>query len=399
MSGWGFPNPVDWALDKVTGFLGDAAASGFGAVIGGLVAWVVDAVVWIVGGIFNFFLDATDPNVQADWFQSGHGPFATTATIGAGLLVLFVLAGVIQGVLAGDTGGMLRRFALDLPLSILGMTSIITVTQILIRVTDELSMALIGQFQDDVSRFGTVVASLQQMTGGPASALVVFVLGLATVLAGLVLVAELVIRSSLIYIVVALSPLVLASRLWPATRGATRRLLELLGALILSKLVIAVALAVSAAAAVGAGSGGEVTVLPPPERFAEDPGGSVTQAVGILLTAAVTFGVAAFSPMLVLRLVPLTEAALVAHGIRNAPVRAAQQGLMLMNTAHLAAGHSATRFAAGTVPGATSPTGATSSTPRAGASRYGSGGVGVAAPASGTPSPAPRGTDEGDGRG
>lgn len=348
--GWGFPNPIDWALDKVTGFLGDAAASGFGAVIAGLVAWVLDAVVWVVGGIFNFFLDASDPNVQADWFRSGHGPFATTAVIGAGLLVLFVLLGVIQGVLAGDTAGMLRRFALDLPMSILAMASIITVTQILIRVTDDLSMTLIGQFQDDVSQFGTVVASLQQMTGGPASALVVFVLGLATVFAGLILVAELVIRASLIYIVVALSPLVLAARLWPATRGATRRLLELLGALIFSKLVIAIALAVSAAAAAGATDGGAVTALPPPEVFAEDPGGSVTQAVGILLTAAVTFGVAAFSPMLVLRLVPLTEAAIVAHGVRGGAVRAAQQTLMVVNTTQLAAGRASGRFATGPSP-------------------------------------------------
>ena len=79
--------------------------------IGGLVAWVIDAVVWVVGGVFDFFLDATDPNVQADWFVTGDGPYATTAAIGATLLVGFVLAGIIQGALAGDVGGMLRRMA------------------------------------------------------------------------------------------------------------------------------------------------------------------------------------------------------------------------------------------------------------------------------------------------
>src|SRR3546814_17746069 len=83
--------------------------------IGGLVAWVVDAVMWVVGGVFNFFLDSSDPNVQADWFITGYGPYATTAGIGATLLALFVLAGIVQGTLNEDVGGMARRMALDLP--------------------------------------------------------------------------------------------------------------------------------------------------------------------------------------------------------------------------------------------------------------------------------------------
>ena len=129
----GFPNPIGWAIDKVTGFVGGAATAGFEAMIGGLTAWVVDAVVWVVGGVFNFFLDSTDPNVQADWFITGNGPYATTVSIGASLLLLFVLAGIIQGTLSGDVGGMLRRIALELPVSILGMIGLVTITQILIR--------------------------------------------------------------------------------------------------------------------------------------------------------------------------------------------------------------------------------------------------------------------------
>ena len=164
-----------------------------------------------------------------------------------------------------------------------------------------------------------MILSLSRLTGATSTAFVVFLLGLVTVLAGIVLVAELVIRSSLIYIVVALAPLVFACRLWPATKGAARKLLELLCALILSKLVIAIALAVAAAAAVGSGSGGEVTALPEPEVFAEDPGGTVTQAVGILLAAGAAFGVAAFSPLLIAKLLPLTEAAVVAQGDPRRP--------------------------------------------------------------------------------
>jgi hypothetical protein len=242
---------------------------------------------------------------------------------------------------------MLRRLVVDLPVSVLGMVGLVSITQALIRLTDELSNAVLTNFQDDLEEFVAVVGSLSALGGGTSTALVVFLLGLVTVFAGLILVAELVVRAALVYIVVALAPLVFAARLWPATRGAARRCLDLLVALILSKLVIAIALAVAAAAAVGAGSGGEVTSLPAPEVFAEDPGGSVTQAVGILLAAAAAFGVAAFSPMLVTKLLPLTEAAVVSQGIRSGPVRAGHQGLMLANTAQMVSGHRYQQIAAG----------------------------------------------------
>ena len=343
----GFPNPVGWVIDKASGFVGDAATAGFEAIIGGLTAWVVDAVVWVVGGVFSFFENALDPNVQADWFVKGGGPYSTTATIGGALLVVFVFAGIIQGTLAGDVGGMLRRMAVDLPMSIIGMVGLVTITQMLVRLTDELSSAVLGNFSSDVTKFGSVVASLTALNGSQASAFVIFVLGLVTVLAGLILVAELVVRSALIYIVVALAPLVFATRVWPATKGASRKLLDLLVALIFSKLVIAIALGVAASAAVGSASGGEVTALPTPEVFAENPGGSVTQAVGILLTAAAAFGVSAFSPLLITRVLPLTEAAVVAQGIKGSPVRAAQQGMMMANTAQMVTGRRYQQIATG----------------------------------------------------
>jgi hypothetical protein len=321
----GFPNPIGWTIDKVTSFVTDAATAGFEALIGGLVAWVTDAVVWVVGGVFNYFIDSSDPNVQADWFLADDGPYGTMSAIAAALMAVFLLAGITQGALAGDVGGMLRRMALDLPASVLGMVGLVAATQVLIRLTDELSTAVMGNFQDDIANFTAVVTSLSRLGGGVASAFVVLLLGLVTLLAGLILVAELTVRGALIYIVVALAPLVFAARLWPALQDMTRKLLSLLVALIVSKLAMAVALSIAASAAVGTGSGAEVTALPEPEVFAEDPGGSVTQAVGILLAAVSAFGVAAFSPLTVAKLLPLTEAAIVGQGLRGMPVRGAQQ--------------------------------------------------------------------------
>lgn len=321
------PNPVGWVIDQGAEAIGGAVGWGFDKVVTGLTGWVMGAVLWVVGGVFDFFFDATDPNVQADWFLKGNGPYATTLSIAAVLLVGFVLIGITQGVLAGDVGGLIRRVGVDLPMAVLGMIGLVTVTQALIAVTDALSNGLLEHFEDDVREFTATVTGLSSLAGGPASAFVVFLLGLITVVAGIVLVAELVVRSALVYIVVALAPLVLAAQVWPALKGAGRKMLELLVALIVSKLVIAIALAVAAAAAVGAGSGGEVTALAPPEVVAESTGGSVGQAVGILLAATAAFGVAAFSPLLVTKLLPFTEAAVVASGIKGGPARAGQQAM------------------------------------------------------------------------
>lgn len=387
-----FPNPVGWVVDKVKGFAGDVATEGFELVIGGLTAWVIDAVVWVVGGVFNFFLDATDPNVQADWFVASDGPYGTTAAIGATLLVGFVLAGITQGTLNGDVGGMLRQIGLQLPVSVIGMVGIVTFVQALVRLTDALSSGVLDRFGHNVAEFSTVISSLAVLTGGPASAFVVFLLGLLAVIAGIILVAELVIRSALVYIVVALAPLVFAAQLWPALRGIGRKLLELVVALVVSKLVMAVALAVAASAMVGAGSGGEVTALPAPETVAEDPGGSVTQAVGILLAAVAAFGVAAFSPLLIAKLMPLTEAALVAQGVRGGPMRAAQQGMSLGYYARAGggrlsqvagggqAGMAASGAGAGTAPAGAAAGGGGA----AGGAAAGAGPVGAAAAAAGT---------------
>ena len=83
-------------------------------------------------------------------------------------------------------------------------------------------------------------------------------------------------------------------------------------------LAIAMALAVGLGALGGIGATGE-------------PGAGTAQnglaEFGTMVVGIVTFGLAAFMPFLVLKLVPIVEAAIIAQGIQGAPVRAAQMGL------------------------------------------------------------------------
>jgi hypothetical protein len=105
--------------------------------------------------------------------------------------------------------------------------------------------------------------------------------------------------------------------LWPSARGFLRKTIEILFAVIISKFVIAIALAIGVAALGGAGSTGTG------ESIASD----ASAGLGTLLVGAVLLGLAAFSPFIVLKLVPVAEAALLAHGISRGPVRAGQTGL------------------------------------------------------------------------
>lgn len=76
------------------------------------------------------------------------------------LFVVFLLAGIIQGALRGDTAGMLRMILLRLPGSVLAMSVAVVVTDVLLAVTDDMSTALLADFRDDVEQVGRVLGTL-----------------------------------------------------------------------------------------------------------------------------------------------------------------------------------------------------------------------------------------------
>jgi hypothetical protein len=126
------------------------------------------------------------------------------------------------------------------------------------------------------------------------------------------------VREALIYLVVALAPLAWATSVWPTIASVRRRVVELLAALVFSKLAIAMALAVGIGALGGIGSTG---------RPGDATMGNGLAEFGTMVVGIVTFGLAAFMPFHVIRLVPIVEAAVIAQGIHTAPIRAVQVGL------------------------------------------------------------------------
>jgi hypothetical protein len=309
-------NTVGWAWDKVET---------------GITKWVLGAVAYFVNGALDFLKTAAKPDLQAAWFSGPHSPYATVRNIAALLLLAFVFLGLIQGLLANDVPGMVRRIATDLPAAIIGMVATTIVAAKLLELTDALSTAVLSNSDDQAvhffSHFGVSITSATQ---GFAAVLI----GIAAVLAALFVWIELMVRSVLIYLLVAISPLSFAAMVWPAARGVLRRTLELLLALIASKLVICVALSVGVAALAGAGTAGAGPTA---------SGNSSAISIGTLFVGTAVLALAAFAPFLVLRLIPIAEAAVVAQGTSRAPVRAAQATI---SNAYYA--NSLARLAAGT---------------------------------------------------
>lgn len=320
------PNPVDVVTDIISAPAGWA----WDKVTEGITKWVLGAVAYFVEGVVNFLLTSARPNVEAAWFSGPNSPYATVRNIAGVLLLGFVFLGIIQGLMAGDIGGMIRRIAADLPAAVLGMVATTVVVGKLLELTDALSAAVLthsdGQAVHFLSGFGVTVTGANQ---GFAAVIV----GLVAVVAGLLVWVELMVRSVLVYILVALSPLSFAAMVWPAARGVLRRTVELLLAVILSKLVICIAISVGVAALAGAGNAGG------PDASTGD---AAAASMGTLFVGTAILAIAAFAPFLVLKLIPWAEAALVAQGVSRSPMRGAHS---TMGTLHYAS--SLSRLAGG----------------------------------------------------
>jgi hypothetical protein len=314
------PNPVSVVTNPIGDLVGGAGGMAFDRVAEGIAQWVLEAVDFFVTGALDFLRTSARPDVGAAWFSGAESPYASVRNIAGLLLAGFVFLGIVQGLLAGDPFGMIRRVAGHLPAAVAGMVVITVLVAYLLDLTDALSNAVMSTTDEQALHF---LSGFGATVNGATQGFAAILLGLVAVIAGLLLWIELIVRASLVYLLVAISPIGFAATLWPAARGLLRRTFELLVATVLSKFVICLTLAIGVAALSGAGTAGTGAGL------ASDAGGSI----GTLLAGTVILGLAAFSPFIVLKLIPIAEGALVAQGISRGPLRATQAG---MSTAYSA---------------------------------------------------------------
>jgi hypothetical protein len=292
----------------VAGKAGDIVTAPFRAAAGGavdiLTSWVADSAQWLLTKVIGFIDHSTSPTLRAAWFSERYDFMVGLAAL---VVLPMLLIAAIRAVVRQDIGQLLRSFFVYLPIAIFGTFIAIFLVRTLLEVTDALSDAVAHGITGDVSQiFDAVGSGLSDSVGGAAPgapSFAIFFGALLLIIGAFFVWLELLVRSAAVTVSVFFLPLILAGLVWPSTARWTRRLIETLIALILSKFVIVAVISLATAALADPGGGG----------------------FGAVMGGAALMLMAAFSPFALLKLMPAVEGAAVSHleGMGRKPVHAA----------------------------------------------------------------------------
>lgn len=301
-----FWDPVCEAGKTVAGKAGEVLTApvryAANSAVDSVTSWVADTAQWILKRVINFIETSTTPSLDADWFTERYEFMIGLAAL---ILVPMLIIATLRAVVTQDLGQLVRSFFVFLPVAILGTLAAVTITQALLSVTDAMSAAVARNIAGDVSGiFDSVGSTLSNSVGVANPALpsfAVFFGALLLIVGSFFVWLELLVRSAAVTVAVFFLPMILAGLVWPAAMRWTRRLIEILVALILSKFVVVAVISLATAALAEPGQGGFASVM----------GGAALMLM------------AAFSPFALLKLMPMVEGAAIDHlrGTGRGPIQ------------------------------------------------------------------------------
>jgi hypothetical protein len=291
---------VGSALQSLAGDGASTAAKSVGAVAT-LVAFsaaVIAGAKYAMHETASLISSTTRPELQSTWFSAAYW---RVAGISALLTLPFLFAAAIQALLRSDLALLGRAAFGYLPLGLLAVAIAAPLTMLLLSGSDEMSRLVSSASGGaDADFLIKAVAGAGGLSLISRSPFIAFMVGLLTVAATVTLWGELLVRSAAVYVIVLMLPLFFAAMVWPARRIWAARAVELLIALILSKFAIVAVLSLGGAA------------------LGHTPVRSFTS----MLAGATLILLAAFSPWVLLRMLPLHElAAGAAAGLRGEAVQ------------------------------------------------------------------------------
>jgi hypothetical protein len=298
---------ISGAAQNVVQTAGDSALRSFTAAVASAGKFFLER----IGQLIN---NTTSPNVvTADWFVSQYRVMLALAVV---IALPILLVSVAQSIVRADGMQALRSAFVYLPIAAILSAVGPAMAQIFIDVSDWMSAALSNNASADAQKFmsdaGSSLAALGAGTLNPTAPVFGVLLGaLIVVLGALSIWLELLLRAAAIYISVLFLPLALAAMIWPAGWRWCRRLIEFLIAIIFAKVFIVAIINLAAAGLARGGLG---------DKFE-----------GVLAGGALLL-MAAFTPIALLKLIPLAEAAVVTAGHQRAALRQATQGATALTT-------------------------------------------------------------------
>jgi type IV secretion system protein TrbL len=286
--------PVGGILKKVLG--GGASAAGDAKkgvellvlATGAVVA--ADAAVKIVSKGIN---DTTSPQLTSTWFSSRYWRVTAIAAL---LALPFLFAAAVQALMRSDMTLLIRAAFVYLPLALLITAIAAPLTMLLLAASDEMSAIVSSAATGSHHFLGDALAITGVFAAAKGSPFLLILLGTVACSFAVAVWLELAVREAAIYVIVLMLPLMFSAMVWPARRVWAIRAVETLVALILSKFVIVAVLSL------GSGALGHVGVV------------SAMAGIALLMLAA-------FSPWMLLRLLPMAELAGAAAGSMGGVLR------------------------------------------------------------------------------
>jgi hypothetical protein len=258
---------------------------------------------WLVKGLVHAAGSLTEvsPWEGNGWFgRVVHDMFPVEGLVIAPMLFVATIGAVLRQ----DMRRLSRIWGVCLPLALVGGFAIGEMSYIGLSITDGLSNLVEANVDP---HFGNDFANAVNFSVAVAAALpVVAVVGVVVIGAALAIWMELALRAACIQLAIFFMPLAFAGAVWPTTAHWPKRLLHVLGALLLAKPVIVGALCLGASALASGHAG-----------------------LASMVTGAAILLMASFAPMVVLKLVPVAEASAIAHlqGVSRQPLHALERSV------------------------------------------------------------------------
>jgi hypothetical protein len=315
---------------------GGVVSSGAEAALRAIVEWVVGGAAWLLAELIGLLDATTRPDVTQGWFAVAYTDMATIAVL---LMLPLLLLSIIQALVRQSFAHLSKAAFVYVPVAAVGMFAAVAVVDQLVTVTDALTGWISRSTGANLTAFaenvGTALVATGMATGDPAAG--VALPGFAALLgagvigfASFVIWVLLVLRQAAIYVAVLFLPLAFAALVWPSTAHWLRRLLEGLVAIIMSKFVIVAVMALASGAL---------------NAIAEE-------GFAVLVSGGAMLLMAAFSPFVLLRLIPVFESGLANQlegttNARTSPVPGPTAGGMYRGVQHARAASAARAIGGG----------------------------------------------------
>ncbi|MDN6555176.1 MAG: type IV secretion system protein [Corynebacterium variabile] len=201
----------------------------------GAAAWLFEAVWWVFDT--TTLVDVSSPEYV--------GVYNVLFGVAVFIMLVFFCLQLITGLIHRDPTA-LSHAALGLAKSVLGSFLVITLTALLLEVTDQLAVGIVQATGNTMEGIGTQIgllaaglATVNIAAPGVGAILTIFLAGLAISAAAIVW-FSLLIRKALLLVAIVFGPVALAGATWDATKGWFAKWAAFVIALIFSKLVLVV---------------------------------------------------------------------------------------------------------------------------------------------------------------